>query len=75
MNTAAKLIDAMINNPLDWRIDQLQTVAQRHGVIWRSEGGSHFAFIRQDGRALVIPARRPIRAVYVRKFVQFIQRE
>jgi len=32
MNTAAKLLDAMHHQPLDWRIEQLQTVARQHGI-------------------------------------------
>jgi hypothetical protein len=32
MNTAAKLLEAMHHQPLDWRIEQLQTVARQHGI-------------------------------------------
>ncbi len=48
MNTAAKLLKAMRHNPLDWRIEQLQTVARQHGVEWRHDGTSHCVFIRTD---------------------------
>lgn len=33
---------------------------------------SHCTFVRPDGRALTVPARRPIKAVYIRAFVKFI---
>ena len=69
MNTATKLLQLMRANPLDWRIDQLQTVAKQHGLDWRQEGTSHCGFIRADGKTLPVPARRPIKAVYVKKFV------
>lgn len=73
MNTAAKLLQAMAQNPADWRLEQLQTVACRHGIDWRHEGGSHCIFVRADGRTLPVPARRPIKAVYVLKFVELVK--
>ncbi len=73
MNTATKLIEAMQNNPLDWRIDQLQTVAQQSGIDWRQQGTSHCVFIRTDGQTLPVPAHRPIKPVYVKKFIAFVK--
>ncbi|MBF0461681.1 MAG: type II toxin-antitoxin system HicA family toxin [Magnetococcales bacterium] len=73
MNTSAKLIDAMMNNPSGWSIDQLQTVARSAGVGWRQRRGSHCTFTRQDGQILTIPAHRPINQGYVRKFIQFVK--
>lgn len=73
MNTAAKLLQAMAQNPADWRLEQLQTVARRHGIDWRHEGSSHCIFVRADGRTLPVPARRPIKAVYVLKFVELVK--
>ncbi|MDD2845929.1 MAG: hypothetical protein PHT57_13355 [Rhodoferax sp.] len=32
MNTATKLLQSMRNNPRDWRIEQLQTVARQFGM-------------------------------------------
>ena len=72
MNTAAKLLKAMGHNPLDWRIEQLQTVARQHGVEWRHDGTSHCVFIRTDGTTLPVPAHRPIKPIYVKKFVALI---
>ena len=63
----------MAQNPADWRLEQLQTVARRHGIDWRHEGGSHCIFVRADGRTLPVPAHRPIKAVYVLKFVELIK--
>ena len=37
MNTSVKLLNAMSNNPCDWQISQLQTVAKQHGIDWRHE--------------------------------------
>lgn len=72
MNTAAKLLEAMRRNPLDWRIDQLQTVARQHGLEWRHEGSSHCVFIRADGKTLPVPAHWPVKPIYVKKFLSLV---
>lgn len=70
MNTAAKLLDAMRRHPLDWRIEQLQTVARQRGIEVRSVGGSHHVFSHPGvAETLSVPAHRPIKPVYVRQFV------
>ena len=63
---------AMQRNPLDWQISQLQTVARQNGIDWRHDGGSHCVFVRSDGRTLPIPARRQIKPIYVKKFVDLV---
>lgn len=73
MNTAVKLLQAMAENPRDWRIEQLQTVARQNNVDWRHQGSSHCIFIRHDGVTLPVPAHRPIKSVYIKKFVAFIK--
>jgi len=72
MNAAAKLIQRMHANPRDWALADLQSVAKRHGLTWRHEGGSHCIFIRADGKTLPVPARRPIKPVYVLKFLALL---
>ena len=72
MNAAVKLLQAMRRNQLDWQIAQLQTVARQNNVDWRHEKTSHCVFIRADGKTLPVPARRPIKPVYVKKFVELI---
>jgi hypothetical protein len=73
MNTATKLLESMHRNPLDWQIKELQTVARQHGIDWRHDGSSHCVFVRADGRTLPVPAHRPIKPVYVKKFVAFVK--
>lgn len=68
-----KQLEAMCRNPLDWRIEQLQTVARQHGIDWRQEGTSHCVFVRADGKTLPVPAHRPIKPVYVKKFVALVK--
>ena len=70
MNSATKLLLAMRQNPLDWQISQLQTVARQNGIDWRHEGTSHCIFVRADGRTLPVPAHRPIKPIYVKKFIE-----
>ncbi len=73
MNTATKLLEAMRNNPRDWRIEQLQTLARQFGLAVRSEGGSHHVFSHEAvADVLSVPAHRPIKPVYVRRFVALI---
>jgi hypothetical protein len=73
MNTATKLLIAMRRNPLDWQLAQLQTVARQHDVDWRHDKSSHCVFVRSDGRTLSVPAHRPIKPIYIRKFIELIE--
>ena len=72
MNTAMKLLAAMRRTLLDWQITQLQTVAKQHGIDWRHAGGSHCVFVRNDGKTLPVPAHRPIKPIYVKKFIDLV---
>jgi len=74
MTRAEKRLDAMRRNPRgDWRLEDLQTVATRHNIAIRHDGGSHAVFRRADGAMLTIPARRPIKAIYIKLFLSFIE--
>lgn len=70
-----KLLTRMRNNPRDWRIDDLKSVANRLGIDWRNEGGSHHVLsypgIEED---VCVPAHRLIKPVYVRQFVALVDR-
>ncbi len=73
MARADKTLAAMRNNPRDWRIASLEAVAAGAGVNVRKTGGSHVVFEHPDViEALSVPARRPIKPIYVRRFVRFI---
>lgn len=73
MNTSTKLLQAMRRNALDWRIEQLQTVARQRGIDWRQEGTSHCVFVRADGKTLPVPTHRPIKPIYVKKFIALVK--
>ncbi len=69
-----KLFEKMRNNPRDWRIEQLETIAKQHAVIVRKTGGSHVVFDHPSWvELLCVPAKRPIKPVYIKKFVTLIE--
>jgi hypothetical protein len=73
MTTADKTLDRMRNNPRDWRIDDLLSVASRHGIQVRNSGGSHHVFTYVgSGESICVPAHRPIKPIYVKQFVAMI---
>jgi hypothetical protein len=60
-------------NPQDWRIDSLESVAAAFGVKVRKSGGSHVVFQHPDmAEAITVPFRRPIKPIYVQRFVRFV---
>jgi len=73
MARATKTLARMKANPLDWRIEDLKSVAEAYGAVHRQPGGSHVIFRHPNGAMLSVPARRPIKPVYVRKFVRLIE--
>lgn len=58
-----------------WRIEDLQTIAEMNGVEWRrpGRGGSHVIFSVAGVRDIVsVPARRPIKPIYIKQFLALI---
>jgi hypothetical protein len=70
---AEKTLEKMKANPRDWRIESLKSVADAYGVVYRQPGGSHVIFRHPNGAMLSVPAHRPIKPVYVKKFVRLIE--
>jgi len=60
-------------NPLDWRIESLMSVGEAFGLVYRQPGESHVIFRHSNGGMLSVPAGRPIKPVYVRKFVRLVE--
>ena len=75
MSRPAKTLDRMRANPRDWRIGQLETVARAFGLTVHKSGGSHVVFRRADGAKLSVPARRPIKPIYVKLLVKLVEGE
>ena len=70
-----KLLERMRANPRnDWRIDHVETLANRYGLsINRPRGGGSHVTLRHDsGLKLTVPARRPIKPKYIQQLVQMI---
>jgi predicted RNA binding protein YcfA (HicA-like mRNA interferase family) len=72
VSKADKILEKMRANPLDWRIESLKTVARAPNIEWRQQGTSHVVFVRSDGRTLPVPAHRPIKPIYIKKFVDLV---
>jgi predicted RNA binding protein YcfA (HicA-like mRNA interferase family) len=68
-----KILNKMKANPRDWRIESLKSVAEANNIAFRRPGGSHVIFRHTNGAMLSVPAHRPIKPVYIRKFVRFIE--
>ncbi len=72
---AGKTLQKMRERPSGWRIEELQVVAEANRVQWRrpSRGGSHVIFSVDGVREIVsVPARRPIKPVYIKQFLALI---
>ena len=69
-----KTIKKMRENPRDWRIEQLESVAAHYGINVRKTGGSHVVFDHPKWiELLCVPAHRPIKPIYVKRFVSLIE--
>ncbi|HEY9073480.1 MAG TPA: hypothetical protein VIN67_05040 [Desulfobaccales bacterium] len=64
----------MRRNPRDWRIEDLQSLADRYGILWDHGGTSHVVFRHPDGENLSVPASRPIKPPYIKKFLELLDR-
>jgi hypothetical protein len=76
LSQAEKLFAAMTLNPkADWRIGDVETVCRHFGVTCRppTGGGSHYTLSHPAAlEILTIPARRPIKPVYIKRLVAYI---
>ena len=61
----------MRNNPRDWRIEDLKVLASHYGIN-QDQAGSHVTFQHPTEGRLTVFADRPLKPVYVRKFIQFV---
>ena len=74
MTEAGKLLDRMRANPRDWRIEDVAFVCRAEGIACTPpRNGSHFK-VKHAGvpEILTIPAHRPIKPVYIRAPVRFV---
>ena len=73
----ADLLERMRRSPAsDWTIADVVAVCTRHGVrcVPPSGGGSHYKLSHASQREiLTVPRARPVKPVYIRKLVRFIE--
>ena len=72
---AGRRLAAMRANPAgDWTISDIEAICREHGVRCSPPAsGSHYKVSDPSQRdILTIPGRRPVKPVYVRKLVRFI---
>ncbi|MBW1953963.1 MAG: type II toxin-antitoxin system HicA family toxin [Deltaproteobacteria bacterium] len=74
MTQVDKLLARMRKNPKDWRIADLERLARQLGMKVRKKGGgSHVIFQHEVSVIEVsVPARRPIKPIYIKKFLELI---
>ena len=76
MRKASDLLEAMRRNPSgNWTIDDVRKVCEQRGCqCLAPTRGSHWK-VAAPGRSeiLMVPARRPIKPVYVRKLVAMLE--
>jgi len=69
-------LDRMRANPrADWKIADIEAVCREYGIPVEPPrgGGSHFKVHYRGMREYVtVPSRRPIKPVYIRQFVRFV---
>ena len=72
---SSALLEQMRRNPAgDWTIRDVEGVCREHGLLFRTGKGSHCHAKHPAAREiLTIPARRPIKPVYIRKLVRYIE--
>ncbi len=76
MSKREKLIEKMIANPKgDWTIENLKSLADWYDVPYRQPGTSHVTFRFDAGIILTVPAHRPLKPIYVKKFIALLSGE
>ena len=77
MSKATKRLDGMRKNPRDdWRIEDVESVCDNEGLNCSppTRGGHYKVSHPSRPEILTIPAARPIKPVYIRRLLAFIDR-
>jgi hypothetical protein len=70
------LLDRMRVNPAaDWTIADVELLCDQHGLLFRRGRGTSHCHVGhpQSREILTVPARRPIKPIYIRKLVRFAE--
>ena len=74
MVRSEKIIERMRNNPRDWSIDDLKILADKNGIDWRQPGTSHVTFSYPGVVPLTVPAHKPVKPFYVKRFLDLLDK-
>lgn len=75
MTKMDKTLEKMKNNPRDWQMGDLEVIASRFGITVRRGKGSHVSFTHPKWVEIItIPAHRPVKPIYIKKFVSLIDK-
>jgi predicted RNA binding protein YcfA (HicA-like mRNA interferase family) len=75
MSKRKKRLERLRQNPKNVSLDDLQIVLEDYGFEFKQTVGSHHTFSVEIGgklRLLVIPFRRPVKPIYVKKALKLI---
>jgi len=72
MTKIEKTLERMKTNPRDQRIEDLVRIADRLGIDHRQPGTSHVTFSHPTAGSLTVPAHKPIKPIYVRRFLELV---
>jgi hypothetical protein len=75
MSRGKKRLEEMRNNPrADWQISDVEVVCAAYGItLEEPSSGTHYKVKHERLRDIVtIPARRPIKPVYIRNLVAMV---
>ncbi len=69
-----KLIQSMRANPRDWKIGDIERVCRIYSIVCSPPSrGSHYKLQHpRISGILTVPARRPIKPIYIRLLLQMI---
>ncbi len=69
-----KAFEKIKQNPKNVRFETINNILIRHGFTVRQpkSGSSHYTY-KKGKFTLTIPRHQPVRAVYIRKAIQFIE--
>ncbi len=69
-------LERMKRNPVgDWTIRDVEAICRDYGIMFRPGKGTSHCHLKHPAarEILTIPARRPIKPVYIRKLVRYIE--
>ena len=72
MSQFEKRLAKMRQNPHDWHINELQQIADRVGIAYRQPGTSHVTFSIAGQTPVVVPAHKPIKPLYIKRFIALV---